>query len=77
MKIRIDPHTVQYELIPEQTPHRTLNADDQVSFELVSSIPVSEHPQGALMSFEFGGRQFIAYPAGGFNLAAKVLVFRL
>ncbi|MES3006726.1 MAG: hypothetical protein V4751_03040 [Pseudomonadota bacterium] len=68
-------HTVLYKLIPEEPQYRTLNAYDQLSGELVSSIPVPAHPQGALMSFEFEGRQFVAYPAGGFNLAAKVLVF--
>lgn len=70
-------HTLMYSFIPEDPLYRTLNAYDLGSGQLLASVYVPSHAQGALMSFEHNGMQYIAYPAGGYNLDAKVLVFRL
>lgn len=69
--------TLMYSLQPEDPMHRTLNAYDPATGELIDKIYVPTQAQGALMSFEFDGMQYIAYPAGGYNLNAQVLLFRL
>lgn len=70
-------HTLMYSFVPEDPLHRTMNAYDPATGELLASHFVPSQAQGALISFEHQGLQYIAYPSGGYNLAAKVLLFRL
>lgn len=68
---------LMYSLLPEDPLQRTLNAYDPQTGELLASLYVPGQAQGALMSFEYRNQQYIAYPVGGYNLTARVLLFRL
>ena len=69
--------TALYSLVEEHESRRTLDVYNQENKKLICKIEIPAHPQGALMSFSYSNKQYLAIPVGGFDKAAQVLIYKL